>query len=132
PGDTRGRVGMTRLERRYRLLLRLLPRWYRAEREEEMVGTFLGERDDALDLEYSFPGWVETRAVAVLAVRTRLAPPRGPARAVAMGNAVRVVAVLGLLTHAALVLEGAAVSAALSLWHPHAIQYTYNGAAFIQ
>ncbi|MGW5051656.1 hypothetical protein [Actinokineospora sp. NPDC004072] len=35
---------MTRLERRYRALLAVLPRRYRAEREEEMVASFLDSR----------------------------------------------------------------------------------------
>ena len=39
---------ISQLEHRYRSLLRVLPRWYRAEREEEMVGTFMADRDDDL------------------------------------------------------------------------------------
>lgn len=92
---------MSRLEDRYRRLLGVLPAWYRERREDEMVGTFLADRDDELDLEYGWPGWGEAWAVAVLAVRTRLAAPGGPPRAVAIGDAVRLVALLGLVAHAA-------------------------------
>ena len=101
---------MTRLERRYRWTLRMLPRWYRAEREDEMVGTFVADRDDDVDLEYGWPGWTETRAVAVLAVRTRLAGAGGPPRAVAVGAAVRLVALLGLMAQAALAIAWAAAA----------------------
>ncbi|NUT46572.1 MAG: hypothetical protein HOV94_04515, partial [Saccharothrix sp.] len=57
------------LERRYRALLRILPAWYRAGREEEMVGIFLADRTDDLDLEHGWPGWGETGATLALAVR---------------------------------------------------------------
>ncbi|MDU0295217.1 hypothetical protein NUG22_38985, partial [Saccharothrix longispora] len=67
-----GVVDVARLERRYRSLLRVLPRWYRVEREEEMVGIFLADRGDGLDLEYGWPGWGEAAATAGLAVRVRL------------------------------------------------------------
>ncbi|MEV8442576.1 hypothetical protein AB0425_34800 [Actinosynnema sp. NPDC051121] len=79
------------LERRYRALLRVLPAWYRAEREEEMVGIFLADRDDDLDLEHGWPGWGETGATLALAVRVRLGARR-PA-----GTVLRVVALTGLL-----------------------------------
>jgi hypothetical protein len=95
---------MSRLERRYRRLLGVLPRWYRAEREEEMVGTFMADRDDELDFEYGWPGWPEAFAMLALAVRTRFAVDSGPARAIALGNAVRLVALLGLLANAAVAL----------------------------
>jgi hypothetical protein len=100
---------MTKLERRYRMLLRVLPGWYRAEREEEMVGIFLADRDDELDLEHSWPGWSETWATLALAVRTRLAANAAPARAIAVGNVVRLVAVLGLLACSAQAVGSAAV-----------------------
>lgn len=94
------------LENRYRRLLRVLPRWYRAEREEEMVGIFLAERDDELDLEYSWPGWGETWATLGLAMRTRFSAGGAPAHAVALGDIVRLVALLGLLAQAALAVGG--------------------------
>ena len=93
---------MTGLERRYRFVLRVLPRWYRAERAEETVATFLADRDDEFWMEYGWPGWAETWAVLVLAVRTRLAGSAAPARVVATGDMVRAVALLGLFAHAVL------------------------------
>jgi hypothetical protein len=93
---------MTRLERRYRLLLRLLPPWYRRQRAEEMAATFLAGRADELDLEYGWPGWMEFWSIVALAARTRLAADAAPPRALAMGDAVRLVALLGLLAQAAL------------------------------
>ncbi|MBV9845940.1 MAG: hypothetical protein JOZ47_12815 [Kutzneria sp.] len=108
---------MTRLERRYRSLLRLLPPAYRAEREEEMIGTVMADRNDELDLEYGWPGWPEAWAVAVLAVRTRLAGPGGPPRAAAHGDTVRLVALLGLLVSS--VMAVAAMATWLSIvWRP--------------
>lgn len=79
------------LERRYRALLRLLPAWYRAGREEEMVGLFLTDRVDGLDLEHSWPGWGEAWATLVLAVRVRFGARR-PA-----GGLARLVGMVGLL-----------------------------------
>ncbi len=49
----------------------MLPKWYRQDREEEMVGMFLAERTDDLDQEHGWPGWGETFAMLGLAVRTR-------------------------------------------------------------
>ncbi|ONI86650.1 hypothetical protein ALI22I_23735 [Saccharothrix sp. ALI-22-I] len=83
--------GRSNLERRYRALLRVLPAWYRQEREEEMVDTFLADRTDGLDLEYGWPGWGEVGATVGLAVRVRFGARR-PAGAV-----VRLVALTGLL-----------------------------------
>jgi hypothetical protein len=79
------------LERRYRTLLRVLPAWYRAEREEEMVGIFLADRTDDLDLEHGWPGWGETGATLALAVRVRLGTRR------AAGTVLRLLALTGLL-----------------------------------
>lgn len=79
------------LERRYRALLTVLPAWYRAEREEEMVGIFFADRDDDLDLEHGWPGWGEAGATLGLAVRVRFGARR-PAGAV-----VRLLALTGLL-----------------------------------
>lgn len=96
-----GGSGVRNLERRYRTLLRVLPRWYRRDREEEMVGIFLAERDDDLDLEHSWPGWGETWAVLGLAVRTHLAAGAAltsvPAKVVWRGEVVRALGMLGLL-----------------------------------
>nr|WP_042188795.1 hypothetical protein [Kibdelosporangium sp. MJ126-NF4]CEL18467.1 hypothetical protein [Kibdelosporangium sp. MJ126-NF4]CTQ97950.1 hypothetical protein [Kibdelosporangium sp. MJ126-NF4] len=90
----------SRLEQRYRGLLRLLPRWYREKRADEMVDTFISGRQDDIDQEYGWPGWRETGSVAMLAVRTRLAGADAPPRAVALGDTVRLIALLGLLMHA--------------------------------
>ncbi|MFI9813369.1 hypothetical protein [Saccharothrix variisporea] len=93
------------LERRYRRLLRVLPAWYRAGREEEMVGIFLADRADTaasgeLDLEHGWPGWGEVWATLDLAVRVRF----GVARRA--GVVVRLVALAGLLGQVVLVGQG--------------------------
>ncbi|RKT54974.1 hypothetical protein [Saccharothrix australiensis] len=93
------------LERRYRALLRVLPAWYRAEREEEMVGIFLAGRSGGLDAEYGWPGWGEAWATWALAVRVRF---RAGGRA---GDVARFVALAGLVGHVVLAAQ-AAVSAA--------------------
>lgn len=85
------------LERRYRSLLKVLPPWYREDREEEMVGLFLVERTDELDLEHSWPGWGETGAMLALAIRTRFAAASAPERVVRHGEVVRWLGLLGLL-----------------------------------
>lgn len=96
-----GEQGMSNLERRYRRLLRVLPKWYRQDREEEMVGIFLADRTDDLDLEHSWPGWGETAAVLGLAVRTHLAAGAAltsvPGRVVWRGEIVRALGMIGLL-----------------------------------
>jgi hypothetical protein len=97
---------VSNLENRYRRLLRVLPAWYRAEREEEMVGLFLADRTDDLDLEHSWPGWGETGATLALAVRTRFAASGAPARAVALGDVVRLVALIGVLVQGAYATQG--------------------------
>ncbi|MFI9007621.1 hypothetical protein ACIGNX_10375 [Actinosynnema sp. NPDC053489] len=86
-----GSDGGSNLERRYRSLLRVLPAWYRAEREEEMVGILLAGRDDDLDREHGRPGWGEAGATLAPAVRVRLGRRR------AAGTAVRLPALTGLL-----------------------------------
>ncbi|MGJ7907058.1 hypothetical protein ACOQFL_11305 [Actinopolyspora sp. H202] len=116
---------MTRLEQRYRHLLRLLPSWYRADREEEMVDVFLladaarhsggadEEQDDwgggdgwdeDLRGEYGWPDWREFLAVAGLAVRTRFGGIGAPSAARNRGDTVRTIALLGLLVRAVLAL----------------------------
>ncbi|SDP67225.1 hypothetical protein SAMN04487905_1076 [Actinopolyspora xinjiangensis] len=112
---------MTRLEQRYRHLLRLLPAWYRSDREEEMVAVFLlddaarqsaygdDEQDDEdLRGEYGWPDWREVVAVAGLAVRTRFGGVGAPRAARAWGDTVRTVALLGLLVRAVLALASLA------------------------
>jgi hypothetical protein len=94
-----GEQGVSNLELRYRRLLRVLPGWYRQDREDEMVGLFLADRTDELDLEHSWPGWGETFAMLGLAVRTHLAAGAGlvPAKVVWRGEIVRALGMLGLL-----------------------------------
>ena len=95
------------LENRYRALLRVaLPGWYRAEREEEMVGLFLADRTDDLDLEHGWPGWGEAGATVALGVRTRFAASGAPARTVALGDVVRLVALIGVLVQGAYGAQG--------------------------
>ncbi len=97
---------MSVLEDRYRSVLRLLPASYRAVWEDEMVATFLdGTRtDDAEEAEYRAycgrPSRAEVASVAGLAVRLRLGGVEAPARSFAWGEAVRLVALVGLLVHA--------------------------------
>jgi hypothetical protein len=116
---------MTPLERRYRLLLRALPRWYRSEREEEMVATYLATRhhtdpdDEGLELEYGWPGWPEAWATAALAMRTRLAATAAPPRVLVLGHTVRLAALLGLLTQSALAGATLVNVVATMLLHPH-------------
>ncbi|MFD5825944.1 hypothetical protein [Lentzea sp. NPDC060358] len=84
---------MISAEARYRTLVRVLPAWYRDERGDEVVGTLLdlhGERARAAL-------WNELWALLALGMRTRLAAGAAPARAVALGDLVRQVALLGLL-----------------------------------
>ncbi|HEU5108325.1 MAG TPA: hypothetical protein VFT95_07185, partial [Micromonosporaceae bacterium] len=109
---------MRPLEQRYRRLLRLLPAWYRARREDEMVDTFLesmADHDDperheeALDL--GRPTMGEAASVVALAARLRLGGAGSPARSVMWGAAVRRVALVGLMTEAVAVTAVTAVSA---------------------
>ncbi len=97
----------TVLEARYRSLLRILPAGYRAEWEDEMVATFLASTlsADAEDAEYEAefgrPGLAEVASVVGLAVRLRLPGGGHAARPRLMGDAVRLVALIGLLVSAA-------------------------------
>lgn len=110
-----------RLEHRYRTLLRVLPRWYRAEREEEMVASFLdgraGHPDADLDAEHGWPGWAETGATLALAARTRMAGRSGTGEP---GAAVRLAGLFGLLTGimmaAASVVSAVGVAPFMSPW----------------
>jgi hypothetical protein len=113
------------LETRYRALLRILPADYRAAWEDEMVATFLqgmatDDEDEAEYLaEFGRPPWSEVASVVGLAVRLRVPVVRryigGTAAAPrhrAVGDAVRIVALLGLVTNAA----RAVVGLAMQLW----------------
>jgi hypothetical protein len=99
---------VTGLERRYRLLLRVLPRWYRAVWEQDMVATFLAgveaevAGDEQADLvgEYGWPDRAEVVSVLALAVRLRLGGAPAYAQSWAWGAAARRVALVVLLVHA--------------------------------
>ncbi|GHE29319.1 hypothetical protein GCM10017673_34760 [Streptosporangium violaceochromogenes] len=91
---------MSLLEGRYRYALRLLPASYRAEREEEMVCAFLEGAGDLHDEDNPRPRWSEIASVAALSVRVRLGGVGAAPRFFAWGQAVRLVAVLGLSFHA--------------------------------
>jgi hypothetical protein len=110
---------VNRLEQRYRLVLRtLLPASYRRVWEEDMVATLLESMatDDAEAAEYladfGRPSWSEVASVAALAVRLRLGAADAPLRSGAWGEAVRLVALMGLLVHAA----AATIEAGSMLW----------------
>jgi hypothetical protein len=113
------------LETRYRRLLRVLPADYRAAWEDEMVATYLEslstDDEEAADYlaEFGRPAWSEVASVVGLAVRLRLPLLRhhvggveAAPRQRAVGDAVRIVALLGLLTQAAM----AVVAVAMQLW----------------
>jgi len=99
---------VTGLERRYRLLLRVLPGWYRAVWEQDMVATFLAgveaevTGDEQADLvgEYGWPDRAEVVSVLALAVRLRLGGAPGYAASRAWGAAARRVALVVLLVNA--------------------------------
>ncbi|MEC4018643.1 hypothetical protein [Streptomyces sp. H27-D2] len=95
----------TLLEDRFRFVLRVLPDYYRQEREEEMVDTFLSDREP-IDEEASFgrPGVREVAGVLALAVRSRLAAPGAPGRYAAYGRTARLATLLGVVALASVVL----------------------------
>ncbi len=110
---------MSVLEDRYRSLLRLLPASYRATWEEDMVTTFLDTMavDDPEDVElladFGRPTWSEAASVVALAVRLRRGGADASPRSFAWGQAVRRVALIGLLI---LVVTLAPVGVAGALW----------------
>ncbi|MFI2433505.1 hypothetical protein [Streptomyces sp. NPDC018693] len=96
----------TLLEARYRTVLRLLPAYYRREREEEMVEIYLWDVDRDTQDE-SRPTLGEVASVAALALRTRLGAPGAPGRYALLGSTVRQFALYAvLLQAAAAVVEG--------------------------
>lgn len=109
---------MSVLEERYRSLLRLLPASYRDVWEEEMVATFLETmaRDEPDEAEYladfGRPSLGEAASVVSLAARLRLGGVEAPPRAYAWGQAVRLVALVGLLVNAVIGSAGIA----MALW----------------
>ncbi len=103
---------MIELERRYRRLLRLLPGFYRQAWEDDMVAAFLAgalpadPEDAEFVAEYGRPDFAEVASIVGLAVRLRLGGAGAPPRSLAWGEAVRRVALAGMLTHAVNALAG--------------------------
>ncbi|MEU3416342.1 hypothetical protein ABZ760_34730 [Streptomyces sp. NPDC006658] len=105
----------TLLEARYRTVLRLLPAYYRCEREEEMLDTYLWGLDrDTQD--QSRPTLGEVAGIAALAVRCCLGTPGAPRPYALLGSAVRLFAVLavGLQATSAVVDRALALTWALT------------------
>lgn len=96
------------LEQRYRTVLRLLPSYYRAEREEEMVEAYLDGVDEQ-DRDELRPAWGEVASIAALALRTRMGAAGAPARYATLGAVVRRFALLSVLLQAASGLTGQAL-----------------------
>ncbi|MFF4035006.1 hypothetical protein ACFYZ2_35610 [Streptomyces sviceus] len=90
----------TLLESRYRAVLRLLPAYYRREREEEMVETYLWDVDQETQ-EQSRPTLGEVASIVALAVRSRLGAGGAPRRYAVLGSAVRLFALFAVLLQAA-------------------------------
>jgi hypothetical protein len=94
------------LEQRYRRVLRLLPGYYRAQWEQDMVAAFLdswltGDPDeDSVTMEYDRPSWQEVISVAGLAARLYLGAAGAPRRYLAWGQAIRGAVLALVLTHA--------------------------------
>ncbi|MFC3383216.1 hypothetical protein [Couchioplanes azureus] len=105
------------LEERYRRVLRLLPADYRQAWEEDMVASFLqaahaADPDDPEGVEIGVPSRAEVASVAALALRLRLGGVGAAPRPFAWGEAVRRVALIGLLAHAI----GALVGVLFMVW----------------
>ncbi|MGW3121485.1 hypothetical protein ACWDBW_30765 [Streptomyces sp. NPDC001107] len=90
----------TLLETRYRTVLRMLPAYYRRDREEEMVEVYLWDLDQDTQ-DQSRPTLGEVASVAALAVRSRLAATGAPRPYVLLGSAVRHFALFAVLLQAA-------------------------------
>lgn len=83
---------------RYRRVLMLLPRAYREERGEEMLGVML---DTAQEHGRDRPALGEVLSVLGLSLRLRTGAPGASARSRSVGEALRLIALLGLLLQAA-------------------------------
>jgi len=105
------------LEERYRRALRMLPACYRQVWEDDMVATFMArayawDRDDAEGVELGSPSRSEVASIAALALRLRLGGVGAAPRYFAWGEAVRRVALVGLLANA----MGALVATGMLVW----------------
>lgn len=112
--------GRSLLEERYRRVLRMLPAAYRRRWEEDMVAAFLeaahaSDPDDPEGVGLGSPRWGEVASVAALAVRLRLGGDAAVPRSFTWGEAVRRVALVGLLVHAV----GAVAGVILTAWITH-------------
>ena len=94
------------LEDRYRRVLRLLPGYYRARWEDDMVAAYLDSRatgdenEDEYIFEFGRPAWPEVASVAALAARLYLGGAGSPRRYFAWGQAVRRAVLAVVLVHA--------------------------------
>lgn len=94
------------LEDRYRRVLRLLPGYYRAAWEDDMVAAYLDSRmtgdedEDEYIFEFGRPAWPEAASVAGLAARLYLGGAGTPRRYFAWGQAVRRAVLAVALVHA--------------------------------
>jgi hypothetical protein len=109
---------MSRIEERYRFVLRLLPASYRQRWEEDMVAAFLesvaSEDPDETELiaDYGRPSWSEVASVVALALRLRLGNAGAPPRYLAWAQAIRLAALVWLLGNAV----GASTGVGVHLW----------------
>jgi hypothetical protein len=100
--------GMSRLEERYRGVLRMLPGPYRRVWEEDMVAAFLESmaRDDpdeaAYVADFGRPSLAETGSVIALAIRLRLGIGESRSWSSAWRPAIQLAVLAGLVTHAVL------------------------------
>jgi hypothetical protein len=115
---------MTPLEQRYRTLLRRLPASYRRRWEDDMVATYLAATvpADPEDAEYveqcGRPSRAERASITRLAVRLRLGGVGDPPHARTWGDAVRRVALAGLLANALIAMSGVWRNLWLIEWLP--------------
>ncbi|RZU54418.1 hypothetical protein EV385_6369 [Krasilnikovia cinnamomea] len=99
------------LEQRYRTVLRLLPADYRQAWGDDMVASFMqaayaAAPEDPEGVEISRPSFAEAASIAALALRLRLGGSGAAPRPFSWGEAVRRVALIGLLAQAAGALSG--------------------------
>ena len=108
----------TPLEQRYRRVLKLLPPYYRADWEEDMVSAFLdsmttGDPEmDEVAADLGRPGIGELASVGALAIRLRLGGSGAPPRYFAWGQAVRRAVLIVTMMQAAIALP----SLVIILW----------------
>ncbi|SCL37080.1 hypothetical protein GA0074692_4546 [Micromonospora pallida] len=110
----------SRLEERYRSVLRLLPAAYRQRWADDMVAAYLdsvdtGDPETTEDvLDYGRPSLSEVASIVALAVKLRLGGADAPPRPYAWGQAVRLATLMVVLTHAVMATGGIAVTLWLS------------------